>query len=66
MTDGIIQKIFNKFYTHTSPYKECKECEYAHDEVKQELIEEIDKRFNPNYFSYSSIDIRKILIGDNE
>lgn len=55
LTDGIIQKVFGKYYQLTARERE----------IQQELIEEIKKlRMTDDYGEYV-IDLKE-LIGDNE
>jgi len=75
MTDGIIQKVFNKElhyydnYESNNPDITIDQHLQVIEEMKQELIEEIKKRFPIDYdenYSMWHEAIQKILIGDNE
>jgi len=57
MTDGIVQKVFSKYYSLTPP----KDYNTRLDRLKQELIEEIKK----NQWGDRVLTVTE-LIGDNE
>lgn len=61
MTDGIIQQVFNRYWSHEI---KCKECKYAQEEVLPRLTEKIKQEFEFDW--RFERDYLPKLIGDNK
>lgn len=85
MTDGIIQQAINKkkrdvsllavvkspldAFSNNTSFSDSVRMSMLLNELEQELIAEIEKRFNDKYcrhFNFSGEEIREYLIGDNQ